>query len=62
MTVTEDGEITRAGYHFTTNDGISYTFLSLILQNGGSYLDEDWHFHLPDARGCGVHGPHEADG
>jgi multiple sugar transport system substrate-binding protein len=44
MTVTEDGEITRAGYHFTTNDGISYTFLSLILQNGGSYLDDNGNF------------------
>jgi multiple sugar transport system substrate-binding protein len=51
MTVTEDGEITRAGYHFTTNDGISYTFLSLILQNGGSYLAEDgtFTFQTPEA-------------
>jgi multiple sugar transport system substrate-binding protein len=51
MTVTEDGEITRAGYHFTTNDGISYTFLSLILQNGGSYLSDDgtFTFQTPEA-------------
>lgn len=51
MTVTEDGEITRAGYHFTTNDGISYTFLSLILQNGGSYLADDgtFTFQTPEA-------------
>ena len=32
------------GYHFTTNDGIAYTFLSLILQNGGAYLDDDGTF------------------
>ncbi|HEX5017003.1 MAG TPA: extracellular solute-binding protein [Actinomycetes bacterium] len=51
MTVTEDGEITRAGYHFTTNDGIAYAFLSLILQNGGSYLAEDgtFTFQTPEA-------------
>ena len=51
MTVTEDGNITRAGYHFTTNDGISYTFLSLILQNGGSYLSDDgtFTFQTPEA-------------
>jgi len=52
MTVVEDGKITRAGYHFTTNDGISYTLLSLILQNGGSYLDPDgtFHFQTPEAK------------
>ncbi len=51
MTVTEDGEITRSGYHFTTNDGIAYTFLSLILQNGGSYLADDgtFTFQTPEA-------------
>jgi multiple sugar transport system substrate-binding protein len=51
LTVTEDGEITRAGYHFTTNDGISYSFLSLILQNGGSYLADDgtFTFQTPEA-------------
>jgi ABC-type glycerol-3-phosphate transport system substrate-binding protein len=52
MTVVEDGEITRAGYHFTTNDGIAYTFLSLILQGGGSYQAEDgsFVFQTPEAR------------
>ena len=52
MTVVEDGEITRAGYHFTTNDGISYSLLSLILQNGGSYLDDDgtFTFQTPEAQ------------
>ncbi|MFL6181671.1 MAG: extracellular solute-binding protein [Actinomycetes bacterium] len=51
MTVTEDGEITRAGYHFTTNDGIAYTFLSLILQGGGSYQSADgtFDFQTPEA-------------
>ena len=52
MTVVEDGAITRAGYHFTTNDGISYSLLSLILQNGGSYLGEDgtFTFQTPEAQ------------
>jgi multiple sugar transport system substrate-binding protein len=51
LTITEDGEITRSGYHFTTNDGIAYSFLSLILQNGGSYLNEDgsFTFQTPEA-------------
>ncbi len=52
LTVTEDGVITRAGYHFTTNDGMAYTFLSLILQNGGSYLSDDgtFSFQTPEAQ------------
>ncbi|HVQ87770.1 MAG TPA: extracellular solute-binding protein [Actinomycetes bacterium] len=53
MTVTEDGEITRAGYHFTTNDGLAYTFLSLILQQtGGSYLSDDgtFTFNTPEGK------------
>ena len=52
MTIVKDGAITRAGYHFTTNDGISYTFLSLILQNGGSYLAKDgsFTFQTPEAQ------------
>ncbi len=51
MTVTEGDAITRAGYHFTTNDGIAYTFLSLILQNGGQYQAEDgtFTFETPQA-------------
>jgi ABC-type glycerol-3-phosphate transport system substrate-binding protein len=40
MTVVEDDEITRAGYHFTTNDGLAYSFLSLILQAGGQYFSD----------------------
>jgi multiple sugar transport system substrate-binding protein len=51
LTVEQDGEITRAGYHFTTNDGIAYTFLSLILQNGGVYQADDgsFTFQTPEA-------------
>jgi multiple sugar transport system substrate-binding protein len=33
--------MTRAGYHFTAGDGLAHSFLSLILQAGGSYLNED---------------------
>ena len=52
LTITQDGVITRAGYHFTTNDGLAYTFLSLILQNGGSYLADDgsFNFQTPEAQ------------
>jgi multiple sugar transport system substrate-binding protein len=52
MTVTKDGVITRAGYHFTTNDGIAYTFLSLILQANGSYQNADgsFDFQTPQAQ------------
>lgn len=52
MTVTSGDKISRSGYHFTTNDGISYTFLSLILQNGGAYLDDDgtFTFTTPEAK------------
>jgi len=41
LTVTQDGAITRAGYHFTAGDGLAHSFLSLILQAGGSYMNED---------------------
>jgi multiple sugar transport system substrate-binding protein len=41
MTVVQDGVITRAGYNFTGSDGVSATFYSLILQNGGQYLTND---------------------
>ena len=33
--------ITRAGYHFTAGDGLAHSFLSLILQAGGNYMNED---------------------
>jgi multiple sugar transport system substrate-binding protein len=41
MTGVQDGIITRAGYNFTGSDGMSATFYSLILQNGGQYLTDD---------------------
>jgi len=41
MTVIQDGAITRAGYHFTAGDGLAHSFLSLIVQGGGNYLNED---------------------
>ncbi|MEO8329135.1 MAG: extracellular solute-binding protein [Candidatus Nanopelagicales bacterium] len=51
MTVVENGEITRAGYHFTTNDGMAYSFLSLILQSGGQYFnDETFTFNSPEGQ------------
>jgi multiple sugar transport system substrate-binding protein len=40
VTVIQDGVITRAGYHFTAGDGLAHSFLSLILQAGGSYMNE----------------------
>jgi len=41
LSVFEDGVMTRAGFNFTGSDGISAMFYSLILQNGGQYLDGD---------------------
>ncbi len=41
MAEVQDGIITRAGYNFTSSDGLSATFYSLILQNGGHYLTDD---------------------
>jgi multiple sugar transport system substrate-binding protein len=41
LTVVQDGAVTRAGYHFTSGDGLAHSFLSLILQAGGNYMNED---------------------
>jgi multiple sugar transport system substrate-binding protein len=41
LTVIQDGVVTRAGYHFTAGDGLAHSFLSLILQAGGNYLNAD---------------------
>ncbi len=41
MAVVQGGTITRAGYNFTSADGLPYTFYSLILQSGGQLLSED---------------------
>jgi len=51
MTVTQDGVITRTGYNFTGSDGLSATFYSLILQNGGQYLSEDGTFTVNTPEG-----------
>ena len=37
----DDGTMTVAGYHFTNADAIVFGFLAGILQNGGSYWNED---------------------
>jgi multiple sugar transport system substrate-binding protein len=52
VTVVQDGVVTRAGYHFTAGDGLAHSLLSLILQAGGSYLNEDataFTFATPEA-------------
>lgn len=37
----DDGLMTVTGYHFTNADAITFGFLAGILQNGGSYWNED---------------------
>lgn len=41
MTKIQDGVVTRAGYNFTAGDGLAHSLLSLIIEAGGSYLNED---------------------
>jgi multiple sugar transport system substrate-binding protein len=41
MAVVDGDAMTRAGYHFTAADGLSYSFFSLLTQAGGSILNED---------------------
>jgi multiple sugar transport system substrate-binding protein len=53
LTVAQGDAITRAGYHFTAADGLSYSFFSLILQSGGQFLSEDgttFTIDTPEAR------------
>lgn len=52
MSVKSGDALTRAGYHFNSADGLNYAFLSLILQNGGSYFNESglFTFDTPEAR------------
>ena len=40
LTVVQDGVMTRAGFNFTSSDGIATMFHSLILQYGGQYLQD----------------------
>ena len=45
--------MTKAGFHFTNGDGVAFTFLAGILQQGGSYFDSDgkhFTFDTPEAR------------
>ncbi len=37
----EDGQMTVAGYHFTNQDAIAFSFLAGILQRGGDYWNAD---------------------
>ncbi|QPC83380.1 extracellular solute-binding protein [Phototrophicus methaneseepsis] len=49
----EDGAMTVTGYHFTNADAITFAFLAGILQNGGSYWNEDmsaFTFNTPEAQ------------
>lgn len=41
LAVLDGDAMTRAGYHFTAADGLSYSFFSLLTQAGGSMLNED---------------------
>ena len=41
MTDNQDGVITRAGFNYTSGDAIGFTFLSLIKQAGGDYMNAD---------------------
>lgn len=37
----DSGALIRSGFHFTTNDGMSSMFLAGIVQQGGSYINDD---------------------
>ncbi|MCA9836302.1 MAG: extracellular solute-binding protein [Trueperaceae bacterium] len=37
----QDGVMLRSGYNFMGSDGLTATFYSLILQNGGQYLSDE---------------------
>jgi multiple sugar transport system substrate-binding protein len=53
MSEFEGGTMTRAGFHFITGDGIPFTLLAGILQQGGSYFAADgrhFNFESPEAR------------
>jgi len=53
MTDSVDGNVLRTGYHFTAADGLSYSFFSLLIEAGGSMLNEDgtaFTLDTPEAR------------
>lgn len=41
MTLNVDGNVLTSGYNYTSGDSIAYSFLSLIKQYGGDYLNAD---------------------
>lgn len=45
-TVSEDGEISIKGFDFVNWDGVMYLWTSMILSQGGQYLNEDGTFNL----------------
>lgn len=50
--VGEDGQMSVTGYHFTNADAIVFSLLAGILQNGGSFWNEDmtgFAFNTPEA-------------
>ena len=51
LTVTEGDKISVKGFDFISGDNITFTLLSLILQQNGNYLTEDGHvvFSTPEA-------------
>jgi len=53
LTEHEGGAMTRAGFHFTNGDGMAFTFLAGILQQGSDYFADDgkhFNFDSPEAR------------
>ncbi|MFE0559820.1 ABC transporter substrate-binding protein [Paenibacillus sp. NPDC058910] len=52
LTVREGDAIKVKGFDFVSKDNITFTFLSLILQQGGTYWGEDGHvnFGTPEAK------------
>lgn len=49
----DSGAMTVSGFDFVTGDGLPFTFLAGILQQGGSYFAEDgqhFNFDTPEAR------------
>lgn len=52
LTVREGNVIKVKGFDFVSSDNITFTFLSLILQQGAGFWGEDGHvnFHTPEAQ------------
>ncbi len=53
MTETENGVMTKAGFHYTNGDGLAFAFFAGILQQGADYFAADkkhFNFDSPEAR------------